>query len=136
MNDLNALTSPMIHIVQKGLMTNEEIEALKSSRPDIEVITETEYARRVNAVNREAFLPYLNELRSLGFSQKLEWYAKRNSQEIVYLGNNLYFQRYWKWHVLVPMRIKRFYYQVKNFKFFKHYPHISEMKEKIKKHSI
>lgn len=76
------------------------------------------------------------ELSKLNYDQKMEWYATRDRESMIFLGNSKEFQRFWKWHVLIPMKLKRLYYRIKNGEVFKHYAHITEMKAKVKKHSI
>lgn len=125
-----------LHIIKRGALTEEQIETLNSAHPNLEIVSEDQYEARVDRANRDAFAPYLKELKKLSFSQKLDWYSKRNGQEVVYLGNNPYFQRYWKWRVVMPIKFKRFFYRVKNGEIFKHYQHITEMKKKVKPHSI
>lgn len=123
-----------VHVIKQGALAPEQIEALL--KPGDEVITEQEYQERVDKSNRQAFAPYLKELKALNFSAKIEWYSKRNSQEVVYLGNNPYFQSYWKWHVLIPMKMKRLFYRIKNGQIFKRYEHISDIKKKVKPYTI
>lgn len=66
--------------------------------------------------------------------QKLEWYQKQ-MEEAAKAGHIAYelltdeFARFWKWHILWPMKMKRFYYRVKNLEIFKRYPHITEIKK-------
>lgn len=127
---MTSIAMPTLHIVKKGELSDAEIDNLRNSNPLIEIVREEEYLKRIDLANKEAVTAFLKELRPLSFSGKLDWYAKRNSQEIVFLGNNPYFQRYWKWHVLMPMKFKRFYYRVKNGEIFRHYQHISDMKKK------
>lgn len=80
-----------------------------------------------------------NSIAKLSFDQKLEWYGyqfQRNAQEATINLSSKDFQRFWKWKVLIPMKIMRMYYRIKNFEIFKKYHHISEMRAKVKKHSI
>lgn len=72
----------------------------------------------------------------LSYDQKMEWYATRDPRDLAFLGNDKEFERFWKWRVVVPLKLKRFFYRVKSGQVFKHYAHITEMKEKVKKHSI
>ncbi len=76
------------------------------------------------------------ELARLSYDQKMEWYQTRDPKEMIWLGNSEEFQSFWKWHVLVPTKIKRLFYRIKNGEIFKKYPHITVMKDKVKKHSI
>lgn len=75
------------------------------------------------------------EIGRLSYDQKMEWYASRDPKELIFLGNDEDFQRFWYWKVLLPVRLGRMYYKIKNFQFRKH-QHITEMKAKTKKHSI
>lgn len=75
----------------------------------------------------------------LTYGQKLEWYAYQFQKDARVAAINLStpeFARFWKWQVLVPMKIKRFFYRIKNGEIFKKYQHITEMKKKVKPHSI
>lgn len=74
----------------------------------------------------------------LSLDEKLEWYAHQftNPLDGVVLLSSKEFEKFWKWRVLMPMKIKRFFYRVKNREIFKRYPHISEMKKKVKLYSI
>jgi hypothetical protein len=71
------------------------------------------------------------EIAGLTYDQKMEWYQTRNAQEMVFLGNDASFQRFWYWNVVLPVKIKRLYYRIKNGEIFKHYKHISDTKKKI-----
>lgn len=126
---MTSLTLPTLHIIKRGTLTEAEILKIRAENHNIEIVTEDEYESRIDRANREAVAAFLKELRPLSFNAKLDWYGKRNSQELIFLGNNPYFQRYWKLHVLLPMRIKRFFYRLKNGQLFKRYAHISEMKK-------
>lgn len=81
------------------------------------------------------------KIKRLSLDKKLEWYACRIQTANV-TGNipieltTDQFQRFWKWRVLVPLKVKRFLYRLKNGQIFKHYPHITEMKKAVKKHSV
>lgn len=66
----------------------------------------------------------------LSLEDKMVWYLMQDPREMVFLGNSPEFQVFWRWHVVIPMKIKRFYYRVKNFEIFKHYSHISELRPK------
>ncbi len=99
----------------------------------------------IQKIDYKDFLPLLNELKfpedkkriaALSHDEKMEWYATRDAQEMVWLGNDPEFKRFWKWNVMMPMKIKRLFYRIKNGEIFKRYHHITEMKEKVKKHSI
>lgn len=79
------------------------------------------------------------QIARLSYDNKMEWYAyqfeKNPGAYPIHLLTGE-FKRFWKWRVLIPMKIKRFFYRVKNGEIFKKYEHISEMKKKVKKHSI
>lgn len=68
----------------------------------------------------------------LSYDQKMEWYQSRDPKDMVWLGNDPEFQRFWKWNVVIPVKLRRLFYRIKNFEVFKHYKHISEMKRKNK----
>src|SRR5262245_17082206 len=75
----------------------------------------------------------------LSLDQKMQWYAHQfQNHPRIYPAEltSEAFKRFWKWQVLVPIKIKRFFYRVKNGEIFKRYQHISEMKSKVKKHGI
>lgn len=66
----------------------------------------------------------------LDYEKKMEWYASRDSKEMIFLGNDRDFQRFWYWHVTLPVKLRRLFYRVKNGEIFKRYKHISEIKGK------
>ena len=75
----------------------------------------------------------------LTYDQKMEWYAyqfEKDQQSATITLSSQEFQSFWKWKVLIPMKIKRFLYRLKNGQIFKRYPSIVEMKKKVKPHSI
>jgi hypothetical protein len=75
----------------------------------------------------------------LSHDDKMEWYAHQFQVDPRGAAVNLStkeFERFWKWRVVIPMKVKRFFYRVKNGEIFKHYQHITEMKKKVKPHSI
>ena len=76
------------------------------------------------------FPEHKKQIAKLSHDEKMEWYATRNYQEMVFLGNSPGFLAFWKWHVVILIKIKRFYYRIKNLEIFKHYPHISEIRPK------
>lgn len=83
------------------------------------------------------------KLAQLSSDQKMEWYAyqfQQDPQRASIVLSTPEFQRFWKWRVLIPMKLKRFYYRLKNGELFKRYEHITDMKKnmkkKMKKHSI
>ncbi len=75
----------------------------------------------------------------LSLEEKMEWYTYQFQR---YAGGypveltSEEFKRFWKWRVVMPIRIKRLFYRIKNRQIFKHYEHITEMKKKAKTHSI
>ena len=76
---------------------------------------------------------------ALSADQKMEWYAYQwasNPQEATIRLSSAEFERFWRWRVLIPMKLKRLFFRVKNGEIFKKYDHITEMKKKVKKHSI
>jgi hypothetical protein len=100
-----------------------------------------------NYVPEDLMLPHFRfefpadktKIRQLSYGQKMEWYQyqfQKDPQRATVVLSSQEFAQFWKWHVLIPMKLKRFYYRLKNFEAFKKYPHISEMKKKIKKHAI
>lgn len=85
------------------------------------------------------FPDHKRTLRTLSYDQKMEWYAyqfEKNRSTIPVELTTKEFASFWKWQVLIPMKIKRFYYRVKNGEVFKRYSHITEMKKKVKNYSI
>lgn len=72
----------------------------------------------------------------LSYDEKMEWYQTRSPEDMIWLGNSKEFQSFWKWHVVVPLKFKRFYYRVKNGEIFKRYQHITEIKKNLKKYCI
>lgn len=75
----------------------------------------------------------------LNMDQKMEWYAhqfQKNPGAFPFHLSTPEFQSFWKWRVLVPTKFKRFFYRLKTGQIFKRYQHISEMKKKVKPHSI
>lgn len=75
------------------------------------------------------------KIAKLSMDDKMEWYGyqfqRHPGQYPVELTSDE-FTSFWKWRVLVPTKLKRFYYRVKNGEIFKRYPHITEMKKKLK----
>lgn len=81
------------------------------------------------------------QIAKLCHDDKLEWYQHRfevagRQGKIPVELTTPEFERFWKWQVWLPMRIKRLYFRIKNFEVFKKYKHISEMRPKLKKHAI
>lgn len=71
----------------------------------------------------------------LSLEDKLEWYAYQFQTDPRAAAINLSskdFASFWKWRVLVPLKVKRSFFRVKNLEIFKKYQHISEMKIKRK----
>lgn len=127
-------------VLPRELLTDEELEMLKDKPGQVIIATEEDFEKRIKARNKIEAKKYIAEIKGKSWSEKMDWYATQNSQQIVFLGNNAYFLRYWKWHVLIPMKIMRFAYKLKNWQFRKH-KHISEMSfgtisKRIKPHSI
>lgn len=73
------------------------------------------------------------DIARLSYDQKMEWYSTRDPKEMVILGNDPEFQSFWKWRVVVPVKLKRLFYRLKNFEVFRHYDHISEIKKARRK---
>lgn len=82
-----------------------------------------------------SFPEHKGKIAALNYERKQEWYASRDPKDMVWLGNDKDFQRFWYWTYLFPLRIKRFFFKVKNWQFKKH-PHVTEMKKRLKKHGI
>lgn len=73
------------------------------------------------------------QLSRLSLDEKMEWYAYQFEKDQRGATINLStpeFESFWKWRVLIPTKVKRFFYRVKNGEVFKHYSHISDMKKK------
>lgn len=105
--------------------------------PDqIAVEMDKQVGGKVLAFHRLEFGKHRGQIAALSLQDKMAWYAMQNPQEIISLGNNPEFQRFWKWRVLLPIKLKRFYFRAKNGQLFKHHAHITEMREKVKPHSI
>jgi hypothetical protein len=75
-----------------------------------------------------------DKIAKLSHDEKIAWYAY---QFFLHPGGLPYelttpeFASFWKWRVLIPMKIKRFAYKVKNWQFKKH-KHITQMSSKDK----
>lgn len=72
-------------------------------------------------------------LAKLSMEQKMEWYAfqfELNQQQATISLSTPEFVSFWKWQVMVPMKLKRFFYRVKSGQIFKRYQHITDMKKK------
>jgi hypothetical protein len=65
------------------------------------------------------------KIAKLSYDQKMEWYATRSPEEMVFLGNSPEFKAFWKVHVLWPLKARRFWYRLKSGQIFKSYKHIS-----------
>jgi hypothetical protein len=75
------------------------------------------------------------KIAKLSSEEKMEWYAhqfQRTPGLYPYELTTTDFETFWRWHVLIPMKIKRFFYRIKNRQIFKRYPHITEIKKKLK----
>lgn len=71
--------------------------------------------------------------------QKAEWYSHQFRRDPGIYPTELTsreFIRFWRWRYYFPIRMRRFWYRLKTFQVFKHYEHISVMKDKVKKHAI
>ncbi len=73
-----------------------------------------------------------NKIAHLSHAEKMEWYSyqfiKMPGHYPIELTTNE-FTRFWKWKVLMPMKLKRLFFRIKNGEIFKHYPHISKIKK-------
>lgn len=75
------------------------------------------------------------QLAKLSLDQKLEWYAhqfQKSPHDAPIMFNDPAFKSFWKWNVLLPMKLKRLYYRIKNGEIFKHYSSITEIRAKRK----
>jgi hypothetical protein len=79
------------------------------------------------------------KIAKLSLEQKMEWYAhhiqvnaRTGSVPLGLISKE--FMSFWKWRVLIPLKIMRFAYKVKNWQFKKH-SHISEIRENLKKNA-
>lgn len=77
----------------------------------------------------------------LSFDQKMEWYAHQiqvaaQTGQLAVGLTTKEFRSFWKWRVTIPMKFKRFFVRIKTGQIFKRYEHISQMKERIRKHGI
>lgn len=75
----------------------------------------------------------------LSYENKLEWYQyqfeRRPGVYPVELTSKE-FMSFWKWKMVIPMKIKRLFYRIKNREIFKKYAHITEIRKKVKPYSI
>lgn len=79
------------------------------------------------------------KIAKLTLDEKMEWYAHQfqtNAQEATISLSTPEFARFWKWRVLIPTKVKRFYYRCKNGEIFKRYEHITEIKKRLKKTNV
>lgn len=79
------------------------------------------------------------KIAALSHDTKMRWYAgqfQKDPQAATIMLSTKEFESFWKWRVMIPLRIKRMYFRIKNFEVFKKYPHISEMKKKVKPYSV
>lgn len=80
-------------------------------------------AERVNVIDLEV-LPLLNwpqdasVIASLSLEDKIYWYSSQDARNMIFLAQKKEFLRFWYFHYLLPLRIKRYLYKLKNvFKF-------------------
>lgn len=81
------------------------------------------------------FPEHKHKIKGLTLDQKQEWYGYQfelNPHNAIVMGTQKEFKDFWKWQVLIPIKIIRTYYRIKNFQLFKRYKHITEMKPKNK----
>lgn len=67
----------------------------------------------------------------LNLEQTMEWYHyqfERNPGKFPTELTTEEFASFFKWNVLLPMKIKRVYFRIKNLEIFKRYKHITEIK--------
>jgi hypothetical protein len=50
----------------------------------------------------------------LSLEEKIMWYSGQEPRHMVYLGNSPAFKRWWHWHYMMPLKLKRFAYKLKN----------------------
>lgn len=50
----------------------------------------------------------------LSLEAKIAWYASQEPRQMVYLGQQEEFQRFWFWCYIMPLRFKRALYRLKN----------------------
>lgn len=58
-------------------------------------------------------------LATLSLEEKICWYSGQEPRYMIYLGNDPTFKRFWFWSYILPLRIKRFMYKIKNVLRFK-----------------
>ena len=51
----------------------------------------------------------------LDLEEKIMWYSGQDAREMVYLGQNKDFKKFWYWHYLLPLRSKRFVFKIRRF---------------------
>ena len=80
------------------------------------------------------------KIASLSLDEKMEWYAyliqsAAQAGSIPMELTTPEFKRFCKWKVLIPLKIKRFFYRVKNGEAFRKYPNIIEIKKNLKENA-
>ncbi len=96
-----------------------------------------------NSIPNDLLKPYLlytfpddkKKISKLSHENKLEWYQHQFEKKpgvypVELVGKE--FEQFWKWRMVVPMKIRRFFYRLKNGELFKKYPHITEIKKKLR----
>lgn len=80
-------------------------------------------AERVNVIDLEvlALLVWPQDasiIASLSLQDKIYWYSSQDARQMIFLGLNPKFKRFWYFTYLLPLQLKRKLYQLKNiFKF-------------------
>lgn len=84
------------------------------------------------------FLFDRDRIAKLSMDKKQEWYAhqiqeasKNGMVPIQFTSSE--FTRWWYWHYVLPLKIKRWFYRLKSGQLFKRYKHISEIKKEREK---
>ncbi len=78
------------------------------------------------------FPRHKKHISTLTTDEKMAWYShqfRKNPGAYPVELTTKEFERFWKWKVLVPMKLKRLFFRIKNGEIFKHYRHISEIKK-------
>lgn len=67
----------------------------------------------------------VEQIKKLSLDKKLDWYAYqfqcRDPRLTALIFQSPEFTKFWKWRVLMPLKIKRFAFKVKNLELFKSY---------------
>lgn len=50
---------------------------------------------------------------TLSLEDKIYWYSSQDARQMIFLGQNPKFKRFWYYTYLLPLRIKRFVYKIK-----------------------